>query len=289
MESVLGQTACQLTSYFFLSPFFNVDFTDQINRQVSLPSWPPRRIISLVPSQTELLFSLGLEEAVVGITKFCVHPPAWFTAKQRVGGTKTLNIQKIRALKPDLILGNKEENDRFQIESLMDEFPVWMSDIENLEDALNMIQAVGNLTDRRVQAAALAADIRHRFQVLFESSKPVALTAAYLIWRKPYMAVGRQTFIHDLLGRAGFTNVFGHLQRYPEVDLAALAAARPQVILLSSEPYPFAEKHVQELAVACPEAKILLVDGELFSWYGSRLQLASAYFQHLMVMASQRD
>lgn len=258
-----------------------MDFTDQIDRRVSLPEWPPRRIISLVPSQTELLFSLGLEHVVVGITKFCVHPPAWFATKQRVGGTKTLNIQKIRALKPDLILGNKEENDRLQIEALMGEFPVWMSDIVHLEDALCMIQAVGHLTDRRGPAVALAADIRRQFQVFSESSRLEPLTAAYLIWRKPFMAVGQQTFIHDLLGRAGFFNVFGHLQRYPEVDLAALAAARPQVILLSSEPYPFAEKHVQELAGACPEAKILLVDGEIFSWYGSRLLFAPAYFQHL--------
>ena len=125
---------------------------DQMHRKIHLPRFPLRRIISLVPSQTELLYDLGLEEEVVGITKFCVHPPEWFQSKARVGGTKTIHFEKIKALQPDLIIGNKEENEREQIEALAECFPVWMSDIATLEDALDMMLRVGALVDRPEQA-----------------------------------------------------------------------------------------------------------------------------------------
>src|ERR1700722_20147309 len=102
-------------------------FTDQMGRTISV-EWPVKRIISLVPSQTELLYSLGLADEVIGITKFCVHPKEWFHSKTRVGGTKKLDFEKIAALKPDLIIGNKEENEEVQIKQLMQDYPVWMSD-----------------------------------------------------------------------------------------------------------------------------------------------------------------
>lgn len=240
----------------------------------------PRRIVSLVPSQTELLAWLGLQEEVVGITKFCVHPVEWFQTKQRVGGTKTVNVEKVAWLHPDLILGNKEENERAQIEELQTHFPVWISDVVTLEDALDMIRRVGAMTGKTEPAQALAAEIARRFEGLKkEPLKP--LRAAYLIWRKPYMAAGQDTFINEMMQWAGFENVFAGLQRYPEIGLDSLADAAPEVILLSSEPYPFAEKHLDAIRELCPHAGVYLVDGEVFSWYGSRLLQAPAYFQAL--------
>lgn len=243
----------------------------------------PTSIISLVPSQTELLHYLGLRDEVVGITKFCVHPPEWFQSKPRIGGTKTLNFEKIAALQPDLILGNKEENERAQIEELQRNYRVWISDVANLPEALDMIGEVGQLTGKVEQARMLVKDIETAFQTLSENTtKP--RRAAYFIWRKPYMVAAGGTFIHDMMQRAGFENVFGHLQRYPEIGLDALVDAAPEVILLSSEPYPFAEKHMAAFREVCPQARIQIVDGEMFSWYGSRLLRAPAYFHQLQEM-----
>ena len=254
-------------------------FQDQLKRAVNLPVWPPRRIVSLVPSQTELLYTLGLEAETVGITKFCVHPSAWFQEKKRVGGTKTVDLKKVAGLSPDLILGNKEENDKSQIEALAAHFPVWMSDVRNLEDACDMIDRVGELTGKTAQSTALTVDIRHRF-AQWQLSNPTFLRrrAVYFIWRKPFIVAAGETYIDAMLQLAGFDNVFAHLTRYPNVDLADLAAAAPEVILLSSEPYPFAEKHFAPFREACPQAHLQLVDGEMFSWYGSRLLQVPSYF-----------
>lgn len=241
-----------------------------------------QRIVSVVPSQTELLHALGLEQEVVGITKFCVHPAEWFQTKLRIGGTKTLNLEKIAALEPDLIIGNKEENEREQIEWLSARFPVWISDIYTLEDALDMIVQVGDLCGRPTQAALLYAQIREAFAALDAGVRGQApLRAAYYIWRKPFMVAARHTFIDDMLGRAGFENVFGHLERYPEVLREDLEMANPDIILLSSEPFPFSEKHVAEFQDICPSARVEIVDGEMFSWYGNRLLKSAAYFLEL--------
>ncbi|MDX2135988.1 MAG: helical backbone metal receptor [Saprospiraceae bacterium] len=253
-------------------------YTDQLHRTIHLPHHPPRRIVSIVPSQTELLHALGLETEVVGLTKFCVHPRSWFDTKTRVGGTKTLNLERIDALQPDLLIGNKEENERAQIEALAARYPVWMSDIYTLDDSLDMIRRVGDLCGKAAAADGLALRIQAAFSAL-----PVwpVRSAAYLIWRKPYMAAASGTFVDHLLSRAGFTNVFASRSRYPEIRAEELASAAPEVILLSSEPFPFSEKHVQEFRALCPGATVLVVDGELFSWYGSRLLEAPDYFCRL--------
>lgn len=240
----------------------------------------PKRIVSLVPSQTELLAYLGLEKEVIGITKFCTHPENWFRSKTRIGGTKQLNIARIQELQPDLIIGNKEENDRAQIEILQEQFPIWMSDIYTLPQALEMIKEVGVLVNRSERATQLAKDIQTRFNHLAQPSRP--LKAAYLIWRKPYMLAAASTFIDDMLQRAGFENAFAHLSRYPEVSENDLLESAPDVLLLSSEPFPFSDKHIEELQLICPTAKIKLVDGMFFSWYGNRLLGAPAYFEQLM-------
>ncbi len=241
----------------------------------------PRRIVSVVPSQTELLWALGLEEEVVGITKFCVRPAEWFRRKVRVGGTKTVHAERVHALKPDLILANREENVREQIEELARHYPVWVSDVRHLADALGMIEQVALLVGKWEAGQQLARAIREHF----EAHRPLPFwrprRAAYFIWRKPWMVAGGDTFIHSMLLAAGFENVFAHLQRYPQVLLCELHTFSPEVILLSSEPYPFDERHLEEFQQACPQAQVMLVDGELFSWYGSRLLEAPRYFERL--------
>ncbi|HEX8427239.1 helical backbone metal receptor [Hymenobacter sp.] len=252
-----------------------LNITDQMNRRVVV-SFPPQRIVSLVPSQTEMLFDLGVGERVVGVTKFCFHPAEARTSATVVGGTKNFNFEKIEALKPDLILGNKEENYQDGIEQLAEKYPVWLSDISTLAEALDMIRKVGFIVGCKDRADALATEIAASFAAV--AAATALVPAAYFIWRKPYMVAASGTFINDLLGRAGYSNVFSHLGRYPVVTAEQLAAAAPQQILLSSEPYPFGEKHVAEFQAICPSAKIRIVDGELFSWYGSRLRHSAAYF-----------
>jgi ABC-type Fe3+-hydroxamate transport system substrate-binding protein len=256
-------------------------FTDQLGRTLSLDR-PPQRIISLVPSQTELLYTLGLEEEVVGITKFCIHPEQWFRHKTRIGGTKDIRPEIIHSLQPDLVLANKEENDRTQIEELFPKVPVWVSDVATLADALQMIRSVGQLTGKAVQAESLASAIARRFAGLEAPESPRAsLRTAYFIWRKPWMVAGGDTFIQDMLFRAGFTNIFRDQPRYPSIELESLAGSDCELVLLSSEPYPFREKHIGEIREVLPRATIRLVDGEIFSWYGSRLLQAPAYLREL--------
>ena len=213
----------------------------------------PQRIISLVPSQTELLFDLGLGDRVVGITKFCVRPEAWYQSKTRIGGTKTVNIPKVLSLKPDLILANKEENVQEQVESLSKHCAVWTSDVKNLDDALDMISSIGQLTGTLEKALEIRGNIQMRFDQLSEKmAGKKHKSAAYLIWRKPFMAAGGDTFIHEMMSKAGLFNVFGNQQRYPEFSADQLVALHPEYILLSSEPYPFAEKHIAFFQEICP-------------------------------------
>ncbi|MCW3103997.1 MAG: transporter substrate-binding protein [Bacteroidetes bacterium] len=276
-------------------------FTDQLGRKISLTAIP-RRIISLVPSQTELLYDLGLRDEVVGITKFCIHPEEWFRTKTRVGGTKKYDFEKIKALQPDLIIGNKEENEKEQIELLMKEYNVWMSDIYTLKDALQMIAALGALLGKNEAATNLKLEIESRFR-RFTASSPSStslppptlnlqpptsrLRTSYFIWRKPYMVAGHDTFINEMMKLCGFENVFTDRDsRYPEVSREEILEAKPELILLSSEPYPFKEQHIMEFRELLPDAKVMVVDGEIFSWYGSRLLKAPAYFSTLIEAAA---
>jgi ABC-type Fe3+-hydroxamate transport system substrate-binding protein len=251
-----------------------------ILQNISDLTYLPKRIISLVPSQTELLYDLGLENETAGITKFCIHPSAWYKNKERVGGTKTIDIDKIHQLQPDLIIANKEENVKEQVEQLALDYPVWLTDVHNLEEALQMIEDIGLLTGKDEQALLLTRQIKTGFNSLPNIEKPVK--TAYLIWRKPYLTTGGDTFIHDMLLHCGFENIFKDRIRYPEVSITELRSANCQLLLLSSEPYPFKQKHIDELIKHLPETKIILVDGEFFSWYGSRLLKAPEYFDELI-------
>ncbi|MCS3800373.1 helical backbone metal receptor [Niastella sp. OAS944] len=252
-------------------------YTDQLGRWVTVPA-SPRSIVSLVPSITELLYTLQLDNEVTGITKFCVHPESWFRQKTRVGGTKNIKIEAIHALQPDLIIANKEENVKEQVEELAKHYPVWMTDVNGLEDALEMIEQIGRITNRLNNALHLLSQIN----TAFASLKPMATKqkAGYLIWRNPYMTIGNDTFIHDMLLRCGLTNSFANSTRYPTIDTWQLKQC--DLLLLSSEPFPFQQKHINELQPHLPNTKIVLVDGEMFSWYGSRLLNAPAYFNTLL-------
>ena len=253
---------------------------DQLERRVILQQYPLKRIISLVPSQTELLHDLGLEEEVIGITKFCVYPQSWFKTKERMGGTKTVNIQKIKELKPDLVLANKEENVKEQIEALETVAPVWVSDINNVEDALQMIERVGELTDKSEKSKVIIQNIQYAFSKL--QTVNYKLQTVYLIWQHPYMTVGGDTFINDMLNKCGLQNMFENEKRYPHITTEQLVALQPQLVLLSSEPFPFKQKHADEIKALLPKTKVLLVDGEMFSWYGSRMLYTTQYFKELM-------
>jgi ABC-type Fe3+-hydroxamate transport system substrate-binding protein len=254
-----------------------MQYTDQVNHTIELAQ-PPRRIISLVPSQTELLFDLGLDEEVVGVTNFCVHPPAARREKTVVGGTKEFDFDVIDSLEPDLIIGNKEENHREGIERLRRRYPVWLSDVLTLVDALAMIASIGVVVDRQQEATALVAEIAADMEAL-PSFKP--LRAIYLVWSKPYMVAGHKTFAHEMMYHCGFVNAFGHLPRYPEVEGQRIAQANADLILLPTEPFPFSPRHQEILHELFPTLPAVLVDGQLFTWYGSRLRLAPAYFRLL--------
>lgn len=260
-------------------------FIDQTERSISLSSLP-QRIISLVPSQTELLFDLGLHNEVAGITKFCVHPVERFRSKTRVGGTKQLKMDVIHQLQPDLIIANKEENVREQIEELEKSYPVWISDVNKLADAYQMIEQIGIITGKQDIANKMVSGIQNNFALLpAYDSRP---STVYLIWQNPYMTVGGDTFIHSMLQAAGFENAFAYKQRYPEVTIKELKTLNLELLLLSSEPFPFQQKHIDELQTQLPETKIVLVDGEMFSWYGSRLLQAPVYFKSLQSGINKR-
>lgn len=256
-----------------------MNFRDHLGREVSLDGCP-KRIISLVPSQTELLFDLGLNDEVVGITKFCVHPEEWYRSKERIGGTKQLHLDKIRALNPDLIIANKEENNKEDIDVLSAEFPVWVSDIKDLDDAFHLVTDIGELICKSAEADELTGKIRDEF---LSYEKEVAgrqkKKAIYLIWSNPDMVAGNDTFIHEMLNKCGFENVIRE-KRYPE--LSTCEFDEPDFILLSSEPFPFGQKHIEAYQKKFPNSRILIVDGEMFSWYGSRLLKVPAYFRELL-------
>ena len=213
---------------------------------------------------------------VVGRTKFCIHPKTLITKVPVIGGTKNLNLDKIKALKPDLIIANKEENEKLQIEELGKYFEIWLTDIENLQDNQNFLTELGTLLNKQ----GLALNFNEKINVIFDSSKELApKKVAYLIWKNPYMTVGSDTFIHEIIEKIGFTNLFKDSKRYPEISVNQMKEA--EYVFLSSEPFPFQQKHIDELQKELPDSKIILVDGEAFSWYGTHLSRCGDYFKTL--------
>ncbi|TAG03497.1 MAG: cobalamin-binding protein [Cytophagia bacterium] len=241
----------------------------------------PQRIISLVPSQTELLCDLGLGQNLVGITKFCIYPKIECEKISKVGGTKTFNFHIIDALKPDLIIGNKEENYKEGIEKLSEKYPTWISDIYTFEEALQSIQKIGNLVGKSEKSNQICQQITTRFNALQPKNYPPKV--AYLIWNKPIMIAAKNTFIDAMIEKAGFQNAFSDLSRYPCIDIEDLESRAIDYLFLSSEPFYFRQKHIDFYQKKLPNTKVKLVNGEMFSWYGTRLLKSVDYFLTEMI------
>ncbi len=252
-------------------------FTDQLNRQIEIKAIP-QRVISLVPSQSEFLWDLGIQSQLIGITKFCIHPNQMFETVERIGGTKNLKLERIVELKPDLIIANKEENTLEEINYLSERFPVYISDVNTLEEAYNMMETIGAIFHKQELVSKMVKDSKDAFNLIPKLNKRVM----YMMWNNPYMAVALNTFIDDMLKQCGFVNVCRDLQRYPEISVDMLKKFNPDFVLLSSEPFPFKNEHAIEINNILPETKVVLVDGEMFSWYGSRLVKAPLYFKQLV-------
>lgn len=240
----------------------------------------------MVPSITLLLCDLGLENDIVGRTKFCIHPKDKIKNIPTIGGTKNIDILKVKALQPTIIFSAKEENEKEDIQTLQKEFKVVIFDVRNLDDNYKMIEKIGKLTTTENKAAEIIEQTKLNFNLLqsfiFKFSNH-QINTLYLIWRKPYMTIGKDTFIHSLLETIGLKNMFAHQTRYPIIhNLQTSYFANCKLVLLSSEPYPFSEKHITEIQAQLPKAKILLVDGEFFSWYGSKMITAPDYFKQLL-------
>ena len=249
------------------------------------------RIVSVVPSQTELLYDMGLKNQIVGLTKFCIEPQEletetqkWFELKSKIGGTKNIDIEKVKSLNPHIIFANKEENDKDQIESLRKEFIVYTSDVYDLKSSLEMIAHVGQLTKTEFEAQSIISKISLNFkEIQFPAIKK---TAIYFIWKNPYMTVGGDTFIHKMIEECGFSNLTIDKKRYPVIEIEEMKELNPEVIFLSSEPYPFKEKHIEEFREILPNALIYIVDGQKFSWYGSHLIQSPLYFNGLQKLVA---
>jgi len=254
-------------------------FKDQLGHIVNVPV-NPKKIISLVPSQTELLYYLGLEKEIVGITKFCIHPNDSVKTVEKIGGTKKFDFEKIQKINPDLIIANKEENYQEGIEHLRDKYPVWTSDIYSIDDALLMINEVGKMTETHEKAINLSKNIKLKSNEVIEIHSGNVL---YLIWQNPYMLASNNTFINIVLKHIGFNNLGAIKERYPEIPEKELINFSPDYVFLSSEPFPFKEKHLGHYQKLFPNAKIKLVNGEMFSWYGNRMLMAFDYFKNKLL------
>lgn len=257
-------------------------FTDHLNRVVKILNYPPKKIISTTPSQTELLADLGLEEEVIGVTRFCNYPKDWKKNKTIIGGTKRLDFSKISSLNPDLIIGNKEENIKPQVVEIADKFPFWISDIQSFDDNLRLIRDIGDLCCRNTEAEVLCKRIENVCSKINSVQKRTK-RVAYFIWRNPFMVAGNNTYIDSILKKLGFTNVFeGFSGRYPRVTFKDIEDLKPDEIFLSSIPFPFNSIHAQEFEMHFPEIKIRFVDGEVFSYYGSRIAKSEEYLLDLI-------
>jgi iron complex transport system substrate-binding protein len=243
----------------------------------------PSRIISLVPSQTELLYDLGLEDKIIGITKFCVHPYHFKSTKKSVGGTKKVHFEKIRLLQPDIIICNKEENTLEMVEQLRKICPVWVTNIVTIEDNFQMITDFGQLFNCRTESQKWNDKLAFALTDFENYIKDKEIKkAAYFIWKKPFMVAGSDNFINELLKLNHFENIYQNKGRYPEIELKKMRLeGDPDLVFLSSEPYPFAEEDAFEIGRHTHHAKTVFVDGEMFSWYGSRLLKAFDYFKKM--------
>lgn len=254
-----------------------MEIKDQLDRPIHFKK-APSRIISLVPSLTELLVDLGLTKHIVGVTKFCVHPEDIRTRAKIVGGTKEVKYHYIDQLQPDLIICSKEENTTEIVAELEKKYNIYVSDINTLDDAYSFFNDLGEICQCKEVTNRLVNNVKAELEKYKLKTKGLPkVRIAYFIWRQPWMLVGGETFIQHMFDELGFINVYADKKRYPEVQLANLRKA--DYYFLSTEPFPFKEKHKEELPVDVSKVKI--VDGEYFSWYGTRLLSAFKYFEKL--------
>jgi len=257
-------------------------YKDQLGRTLEL-SKTPTRIISIVPSITELLFDLGVEDTIVGITSYCVHPFHFLTTKKSIGGTKKVNIERVKELAPDLIICNKEENTPEMVAALSEIAPVYVSEVNTISDSLELIQQLGNILSCRTEAKNLVSKINFKLDdfKLFMKDMPTR-KAAYFIWAEPWMVAANNTFINEVLKLNKFDNIYQNLERYPTIPLEKIRfSGDPRVVLLPSEPFKFTDDHAFEIATYANRSMTVFADGEYFSWYGSRLLKAFDYFKQL--------
>lgn len=254
-----------------------ITILDHLGRQVVLPK-KPQRIISICPAITSTLFEIGAGETVIGRTEYCIFPKDQVEVVPVIGGTKQVDFEKIRQLKPDLILAEKEENTKVIVKTLEKEFPVFVFEVQSLEENERFITDLGKLTKQEEQAAHLLENVKQAFQGIPNFSNE---TAAYMIWQEPYMVVGHNTYINSVLKTLGFINPFtDRKSRYPIIQLEDIVQANLQYLLLASEPFHFTEEHRNYFSNILPNTTVLNVDGEMF-WYGSNSVPGFQYIQQL--------
>lgn len=255
-----------------------IHIVDQVGQPLSFIQ-TPKKIISLVPSLTQTLCDVHLEDSIVGVTKFCVHPKRIRQKASVIGGTKNPRIPEIIRLNPDFIIANKEENRKEDIVELQKHCPVYTSDIATIDDFLGFCddfssifpQSGFNQLKSNVEIINKENTIKNKYR------------ACYLIWKNPYMTVGNDTYIHNLMEKYGFENVFKKKIRYPEITIEDIILSPAEIVFLSSEPYPFKKKDSEELSQYLPGKQVILVDGEMMSWYGSAILNAHTYLKELHI------
>lgn len=250
---------------------------DHLGRTVTY-DFPPKRIISLCPGITETLFALHLQDEMIGRTRFCIYPENEVDAIRAVAGTKDINEQAIHDVQPDLIIVEKEENTDEIVKTLEQYYPVYVAEVQSIKDAYRMIHDIGNITNRDAEAHALNTSIQEEFNAFPQAD---GKRVAYVIWKKPYMVVGKDTYIQSVLNEMGFVNPFTQFEgRYPAVTEDDFKEAKLDYILLASEPYPFKDKHKAEFLAMMPDVTPIVVEGEMF-WYGPRMIKGIRYFKNL--------
>lgn len=252
------------------------------------------RLVSLCPSLTELLHDLGAADQVVGRTKFCIHPAPWVDGIEKVGGTKNPKIARIVALAPDLVFMNEEENRAEDAGALRQAgIAVHSSMPRTAAATAEMVRSIAHAIARPEAGERIASDIERRAARVQGAARLLpTVSYAYLIWRDPWMTVSDDTFVSAMLALAGGRNVFGASgDRYPVITPAALRDAAPDVTFLSSEPFPFTERHIAELMqlTGMGADRFALADGELLSWHGSRTPAGIDYAEALLQRARGGD
>lgn len=250
-----------------------------------------RRIVCLIPSITETLFALGLGDAVVGVTKFCTHPPEGVARVPKVGGARDPDLERIRGLEPDLVVANIEENPKQHVEALREwGIPVYVTYPRSVAEGIAMVRDLGEVTGQVAEAVAMAAELEavYRESLGMTSGRP-ARRVFYPIWREPYRSVNSDTFIHDCLAVSGGVNIFAHRpERYPQISLEEMASLAPEVILLPDEPYRFLPSHLSDFEPfrdipAIRDRRVSFIDGKWAAWYGFRMAEGLRSLRELLV------